>query len=246
MTPETDLAFASCEALVRRADPDRYLSALFAPSDRRPLLYSLYAFNHELAHISEAVREPMMGEIRLQWWREGIESARAQRPRAHDILRTLAVVFEATELPRCLFDGMIDARAFDFSGKAFPHKAARDAYLDSTSGNLMRLAGRILDTGDTHDDFAREAGIAYGLAGLLRSQAFHAARTKVMIANPAEATEDARAHLTRARQLVRPGTALPAFLPAALVPIYLRNPARDVPVHRKQIAMLGAALRGRP
>ena len=53
----------------------------------------------------------------------------------------------------------------------FADDATRDAYLDATSGNLMRLAARILGAGDAHDDLAREAGIAYGLAGLLRSQA---------------------------------------------------------------------------
>ena len=36
-------------ALVRRHDPDRFLTALFAPPDRRDALLTLYAFNHELA-----------------------------------------------------------------------------------------------------------------------------------------------------------------------------------------------------
>src|ERR1041384_3406995 len=59
-------AFAACEAMVRRADPDRYFSALFAPAETRPLLFALYAFNHELARIGEVVHQPMTGEIRLQ------------------------------------------------------------------------------------------------------------------------------------------------------------------------------------
>ena len=36
------------------------------------------------------------------------------------------------------------------------------------------------------------------------------------------------------------GAALPAFLPAALVPLYLRNPQREVPLYRKQLALLSA------
>lgn len=63
---QMEAAFAACEATVRRFDPDRYFSALFAPADKRPLLFALYAFNHELARVGEVVREPMMGEIRLQ------------------------------------------------------------------------------------------------------------------------------------------------------------------------------------
>ena len=46
-------ALALCEATVRSSDPDRYFATLFAPSDKRPLLYALYAFNHEVARIAD-------------------------------------------------------------------------------------------------------------------------------------------------------------------------------------------------
>src|SRR3954452_23234475 len=156
-------AFAACEAAVRRADPDRYFSALFAPADKRPLLFALYAFNHELARIGETVREPMMGEIRLQWWREALEEAREDKPRAHDVSRALFELFRRVELPASIFRAMMDARAFDFSPEPFANDAARDEYLDATSGNLMRLAARVLGAGGAYDGLAREAGIVYGL-----------------------------------------------------------------------------------
>jgi len=41
--------------MVRRVDPDRYLTALFAPPARREALFTLYAFNHELARAREVV-----------------------------------------------------------------------------------------------------------------------------------------------------------------------------------------------
>jgi hypothetical protein len=59
------------------------------------------------------------------------------------------------------------------------------------------------------------------------------------------AAEAARMHLGLARRMKRPKRALPAFLPATLVPIYLRDPRKDVSIHRRQIALLGASLRGR-
>ena len=163
--------FEACAATVRKHDPDRYFSALFAPADKRPFLFALYAFNHELAHVGESVREPMIGEIRLQWWRETLESARAGNPRPHDVARAMAATFAAVALPQELLDAMIDARSFDLMSGAFGDDEKRDAYLDATSGNLMRLAARILGAGDRFDELAREAGIAYGLTGLLRNQA---------------------------------------------------------------------------
>ena len=74
MQPSSDLS--SLGALVRRADPDRFLTALFAPPGRREDLFALYAFNHETARAREVTREPMMTMIRLQWWREVVEGTR--------------------------------------------------------------------------------------------------------------------------------------------------------------------------
>jgi phytoene/squalene synthetase len=237
-------AFAACEMTVRRADPDRYFSALFAPPDKRPLLLALYAFNHELARIAELVREPMMGEIRLQWWREMVAGARAGQPRPHDVAMALAGAFRRVALPARLFDAMIDARAFDISPEAFADDTARDAYLDATSGNLMRLAARILGAGAAVDDVAREAGTAYGLAGLLRSESFHAARRKSYFSDRSTAQADSHARFNRAREMPNQGAALPAFLPASLVPLYLKYGNREVPLYRKQLAMLTASVRG--
>src|SRR3954465_11423378 len=105
------MSFEACARMVRERDPDRYFSALFAPAEKRPLLFALYAFNHELARIGETVREPMMGEIRLQWWRETVESAREGKPRAHDVSRALFELFRRVELPASILGAMMDARA---------------------------------------------------------------------------------------------------------------------------------------
>ncbi len=85
--------------LVRRADPDRYLSALFAPAAKRSLLHALYAFNIEIARVADTVREPMIGEIRLEWWRETLAGARQGMPRNHDVARALTDLFAAIDLP---------------------------------------------------------------------------------------------------------------------------------------------------
>jgi len=237
--------FLACEAIVRGHDPDRYLSALFAPEAKRRHLFALYALNHELAHVAEAVREPMMGEIRLQWWREGIEGARKGEPRVHGVLEALAETFKACDLPQRLFDAMIDARAADFSGTPFANDRARDLYLDATSANLMRLTACALDGGNSLDVLAHDAGLAYGLAGLLRSEAHHTSRGKRFLPNIETARHDARAHFDQARQQRIPRETMAAFLPAALVPLYLRDPRADVALHRKQLAMLWSAARGR-
>src|SRR4249920_224039 len=57
----------------RAGEPDRYLAALLAPPAARDGLLALAAFSAELGRIGQLVtREPMMGEIRLQWWRDAL------------------------------------------------------------------------------------------------------------------------------------------------------------------------------
>ena len=235
-----DDPFEACAKTVRKYDPDRYFSALFAPADKRPFLFALYALNHELAHVAESVHEPMIGEIRLQWWRETLESARAGSPRPHNVARAMAATFAVIDIPPEPLDAIIDARSFDLNRGAFPEDAARDAYLDATSANLMRMASHIL--GAEHDALAHEAGLAYGLTGLLRNQAVTA---REILPDAATAKADALSHLAKARRLKKPGASLAAFLPASLVPLYVHNPAKDVPLHRKQWTLLSRALRGR-
>src|SRR5215475_14937298 len=84
-----------CAQILRRQDPERYLTALFAPFGRREALFALYAFNLELARARESVREPLMGRMRLQWWREALEEIAAGRPRAHEVVRPLAAAIAA-------------------------------------------------------------------------------------------------------------------------------------------------------
>src|ERR1700744_6034078 len=104
---------------VRAADPDRYFSALFAPAARRTLLLALYAFNAEVARVAETVREPMLGAIRLEWWRETAEGAHKGTPRNHDVARGLAALLSAGAVTLADLEALIAARAFDSSADHF-------------------------------------------------------------------------------------------------------------------------------
>ena len=249
---------------VRRADPDRYFASLFAPARSRPYLHALYAFNHEVAHVAESVREPMLGAIRLEWWRETAEGAAKGNPRSHEVARGLAALFAETGLKLANFEAIIAAREFDSSNAHFPDFTALENYLDATGGGVMRLATELLG-GDPRG--ARDAALAYGLTGLLRSLPFHNRRHKLYLPlnllHEEGLTQDeffvlendpriarvtrrimARAwDYFRAAQRIKPRAALPAILPAALVPVYLKRMGKDVPIHRRQMALLSAAMR---
>jgi 15-cis-phytoene synthase len=147
--------------IVRRRDPDRFLTALFAPADRRETLFALYAFNHELARAREAVSEPTLALIRLQWWREVVEGA----SRRHEVAEPLAAALARGELVRGDLLGMIDAREVE-AEPTIPTLADWRAYLLGTAGGLAVAAGRLL--GAPQPEALRPLGAAYGVAGVLR------------------------------------------------------------------------------
>jgi phytoene synthase len=77
--------------LVRSADRDAFLGALFAPEPARTDLLALLAFAHELARTRSVTREPLLARIRLEWWREAVaEAAGESRPRAQPIIESLS------------------------------------------------------------------------------------------------------------------------------------------------------------
>src|SRR5215469_407438 len=88
-------------ALVRQHDHDRFQTALFAPSAQREALFALYAFNYEIARVRETVREPMLGRIRLQWWREVIAAAcEGGAERQHEVVVPLTAAIRERGLSR--------------------------------------------------------------------------------------------------------------------------------------------------
>ncbi|MFN0043269.1 MAG: phytoene/squalene synthase family protein [Alphaproteobacteria bacterium] len=234
-----------CAREVRREDRDRYLSALFAPDGVREALFALYAFNAEIARAREVVTEPLLGEIRLQWWRDALDGLYGGRNLAHPVVEALGRAIGKHGLKRAGFERMIDARAADLSPEPPADMATLEAYAGASSGTLMELALECLGvaTPDARRA-AQEAGIAYALVGLLRAVPFHARRKRLMLPfdrlrvagldthsifelRPStalaqvvrEVGELAFRHLTEARRTVRglPIEAWPALLPAALV-----------------------------
>jgi phytoene/squalene synthetase len=175
MTENTNNSLA---ASVRQADYDRYIAALFAPAERREALFALIAFNHELARIADVVSEPMLGEIRLQWWREAIEAIYAGTPvRKHEVTQPLAQAIAQFTIPRAPLDLMIDTRAFDLAGEPPSDMAALEAYAEGTAGALNEAMMAVLGSRKAEAlAAARHAGTAWALIGLMRAAPMHAAR----------------------------------------------------------------------
>jgi phytoene synthase len=235
-------AFAYCSELVRKGDRDRFLAALFAPAERRDGLAALYAFNLEIARVRELAREPLPGEIRLQWWLEVLDGERREEASANPVAAALLATMAKHGLAAGKLSDIIEGRRFDLYDEPIVRIADLEAYAARTSSALMALAAQIL--GVDVSAAAEPAGIAYGIAGLLRAFPQHAARRQLYV--PAEILERhgapahdifagrssgnlnaalremrdlARDHLAAAQErvLTLPAQALPAFLHVTVV-----------------------------
>jgi phytoene synthase len=151
---------------LRRHDPDRFLTLLFAPPALRERLVILYAFNHELARAREVTSQSLLALMRLQWWREVVEGEEKPGELSTPLL---ALIREGAVYPACLL-AMIEAREAEIDGK-FPTVAEWRRWLLQGAGSLAVAAGQALGVTDVEVlEGLRLRGAAYGVAGLLRAR----------------------------------------------------------------------------
>lgn len=160
------MTIEACAALVERGDPDRFTATMAAPVAARARLWPLYAFNLEVARAPWVTKEPMIAEMRLQWWRDVVAEPAA---RAHEVAGPLHDLIAAQRLPVDVLDRMIAARRWDVYRDAFADHAAFDAYLMDTGGGLMWLAALALGAQPQAEAQVRAFGWATGLANYLRA-----------------------------------------------------------------------------
>lgn len=172
------MTLAACAELVERGDPERFAAVMAAPAPARAQLFPLYAFNLEVARAPWMSKEPMICEMRLQWWRDVVAESTA---RAHEVVAPFHALIHAAGLPLDVIDSLIAARLHDAYGAPFEDEAAFDAYLDDTAGGLMWLAAKA--TGGTDEAAARNLGWAMGLANYLRAVPELEARGRLPLAD---------------------------------------------------------------
>ncbi|MCP8895425.1 phytoene/squalene synthase family protein [Shinella daejeonensis] len=246
MTDDRQTHYAHCLATLRDTDRDRYLACLLAPADRRGALAALYAFHAEIARVREIAREPLPGEIRLQWWREMLEGKGRGEAMANPLAAGLVDCIEENRLPVGVLLDMIEARIFDLYDDPMESRSALEGYAGETASALIQLASLVLDPAKAAASAvaAGHAGVAQTVAGLLLLLPLHRRRGQVYLPadllsatglsreallsgsdRPAAARAVeafvgfGRDHLAKAKAAagtVSPGN-FPAFLPVALV-----------------------------
>ena len=157
------MTIQACAEIVKRADPDRFMGIMAAPSEFRAGLFALYAFNVEVARAPWVTKELMIAEMRLQWWRDALgEVENAGQVRSHEVTTPLAAIIDGAKIPIKVLDEAIIARRWDIYRDPFEDEEHFAEYLDHTAGGLMWAAVKIC--GGKNEQSARLVGRAAGLA----------------------------------------------------------------------------------
>jgi 15-cis-phytoene synthase len=249
--PTAELDVAALRAAAAPLEPDRALAATLAPVAAQPALMALAAFAAELRNVARAVREPLMGEFRLQWWRDALDILERGGTTGNPIADALGATIRTHALPKGLLLGVIDGRAADLDPDPWPDRRAMHATLSKTESALFVLAARVLGAkDDARLQVATDAtGRAYGLTRLLTDLPIALSRGHLPL--PLDASHghagvrdtlrngtitpdsrvlldhvasDARDTLATARQHIAalPTAQIAAFLPLVMVDPYLR------------------------
>lgn len=229
-----------------------------APANRQAVQLALLAFNLEIATIPELASEPLLGEIRLQWWRDTIAHIFSGTGVDHPVARGLAHGVNTHGLDRSLFDEYLDARSFDLRREPPASLEALEGHAAGTAGALNELLANALGLGDIAPEpqaviraAVRHSGIAWALSGLLVSTAFHTRQGRSYL--PADLDEDdkreavagaARRHIVQARtaRKMMPKSMLPVMLPTYIAEQRLKSGASHTGKARRLMRFYGKVL----
>lgn len=171
------MSLAACASAVEAGDPDRFAATMAAPVAARARLWPLYALNLELARAPWASAEPMVAEMRLQWWVDALAGLASGKVPAHPIGGALADLGPA--LDPTLLIAIAEARRWDCWHDPFADEAAFDAHIDATAGNLMWQGARLLGAPASAEPVVRDHAYGAGLAAWLRAVPVYEARDRV-------------------------------------------------------------------
>jgi phytoene synthase len=171
-----------CAELVRAHDFTRYASTLFVPAALRRALLAIYAFNVEISRVREQVSQPLPGEVRLQWWTDMLAGAGHGGVEGNPVAAELRLAIQNRSLPVERLSRLIDEHQFDLYNDPMPTVAALEGYINDTSSALFSLgAGIAAPPSDDIEHLARHAGLAQGIAQVMRALPLDASRRQLFV-----------------------------------------------------------------
>lgn len=155
----------ACAEIVQKADPDRFAAVMATPVEVREKLFPLHAFAVEVSRAPWVTQEPMIAEMRLQWWRDALaEIAEERTVRRHEVVTPLSQTISPDTAK--LLDGFVEVRRWDIYRSPFEDDAHFKDYLTQT-GSSFYMA--LCDAVSADHAAAAQFGFATAIANWLKA-----------------------------------------------------------------------------
>ncbi|MFT4026525.1 MAG: hypothetical protein QM676_06960 [Novosphingobium sp.] len=175
----------------------------YASAESRAAWLGLFALDRRLAQLVRETREPMLGQIRLAWWRERLAEPSVKRPRGEPLL---ALLGDDAALLAPLIDG--------WEAMLGEAPLSREALTTFAAGRAEALAG-----------LARSLGLESDIAETARiGRAWALADLAGRLSHPEECD--------RAAALLAAESGAPARLPRAMRPLVVLHGLALRDLHR--------------
>ena len=164
-----------CLKLVKTNASDLYFADLLLPKILRDEIIVLHAFHVEIINAILASREPMAGEIRLQWWADVIAGNRSDDASGHPVARAFLQLINQHQISRTALGAKLQAHIFDLYSDPMGDRTMLEGHLGETRSILFQIAGNIAGAGNNHKlaDACGHSGVATGIVSCLENMAMH-------------------------------------------------------------------------
>ncbi|KAG8931597.1 hypothetical protein FRC02_002472 [Tulasnella sp. 418] len=133
--------------------------------------------------VRESVSKPVIGQMRMQFWRDALKSIQQDKPPQHPIAIALHQASKKAHLSPYHLKRIIDARDQDLYAPTHPTLSSLNAYAESTSSTVYYLLLSLLsqNSSSTHSHALSHIGTATTITTLLRALPFHASQRRSII-----------------------------------------------------------------
>nr|CAD7426408.1 unnamed protein product [Timema monikensis] len=236
---------------VRQFDYENFLCTLLLPHNCRTSAFAIRAFNIEVARVQDQISDARIGQMRLKFWEDVIESIFQNKAHKHPVALELHRASKKHKLSKRYLKRLITARSNQLNISSFPDLEAMEVYSEGSVSSVNYLLLETAGVENVHADHAAShLGKAQGISNILRS-VFHniqhnvvalpqdvllkhsvshetvlrAECNKALIEVFFDIANRAKQHLAKARSLSKqvPKPAHILFLPATAVDAYLER-----------------------
>lgn len=154
---------------------DAFLVATLLPSNLRHKAVALFGLHLELARIAKEVSEPMLGHIRLQWWRDAFHTMHATYTKEactlpqHEIGQQAGALLAPHVSTKALISAWLDAREHEIEKEVLPTVEACVRHVENLyAAPLLMLAHMEGVVKPEELRALNHLGISWGLTQMLR------------------------------------------------------------------------------